>query len=272
MSNTDCSFIRRLQEQGLVFDGAMGTSIHALDLPLADYRGLENCSEILVETRPDAIEQIHRSFLDVGCDAVQTDTFGANRVVLAEFGLADRTYDLNVAAARLARHAVDAVATPDHPRFAVGSLGPGTKLISLRQISYDDLLASYLEQARGLLDGGVDVLLIETCQDILQAKVAIQAARLAFDACGRRVPLLCQVTVETTGTMLVGTDIAAAVATLEAYPEVDVIGLNCATGPQEMSEHVRYLSRACSRFLSVQPNAGLPQIVAGQTHFPLCPT
>ena len=272
MSNTDCSFIRRLQEQVLVFDGAMGTSIHALDLPLADYRGLENCSEILVETRPDAIEQIHRSFLDVGCDAVQTDTFGANRVVLAEFGLADRTYDLNVAAARLARHAVDAVATPAHPRFAVGSLGPGTKLISLRQISYDDLLASYLEQARGLLDGGVDVLLIETCQDILQAKVAIQAARLAFDACGRRVPLLCQVTVETTGTMLVGTDIAAAVATLEAYPEVDVIGLNCATGPQEMSEHVRYLSRACSRFLSVQPNAGLPQIVAGQTHFPLCPT
>ena len=271
MSNTDCSFIRRLQEQILVFDGAMGTSIHALDLPLADYRGLENCSEILVETRPDAIEQIHRSFLDVGCDAVQTDTFGANRVVLAEFGLADRTYDLNVRAARLARRAVDAARTPAHPRFAVGSLGPGTKLISLRQISYDELLASYLEQARGLLDGGVDVLLIETCQDILQAKVAIHAARLAFDACDRRVPLMCQVTVETTGIMLVGTDIAAAVATLEAYPEVDVIGLNCATGPQEMSEHIRYLSRACACFLSVQPNAGLPQLVAGQPHFPLTP-
>jgi 5-methyltetrahydrofolate--homocysteine methyltransferase len=144
-------------------------------------------------------------------------------------------------------------------------------LISLRQIGYDELLASYLEQMRRLLDGGVDVLLIETCQDILPAKPAIQAARRAFEQCGRRVPLMCQVTMETTGTMLMGTEIAAAVVALEAFPEVDVIGLNCATGPQEMSEHVRHLARHCTRHISVLPNAGLPQVVDGRPHFPLTP-
>ncbi|MFQ5806485.1 MAG: methionine synthase, partial [Phycisphaerae bacterium] len=236
-----------------------------------NYNNLENCTEILTETRPDAIEQVHRSFLEVGCDAVETNTFGANRIVLAEFGLADRTYDLNVKAARIARRACDAFADFGHPRFVAGSIGPGTRLISLRQVTYDDLLDSYCEQVRGLLDGGVDVLLIETCQDILQTKAAIQAVRWAFQACGRRVPLICQVTMETTGTMLMGTDIAAALVTLEAYPEVDVIGLNCATGPQEMSEHVRYLSKNCTRRISVLPNAGLPQVVDGRAHFPLTP-
>ena len=271
MTDTESAFVRCLTERALVFDGAMGTSIHALDLPLRDYRGLENCSEILNETRPDAIEQIHRSFLEVGCDAVETNTFGANRIVLAEFGLAERTYELNVAAARVARRAVQAYTTPDRPRFVVGSIGPGTKLISLRQVGYDELEGSYFEQIRGLLDGGADVLLIETCQDILQTKTTIQAARRAFQVCGRRVPLMCQVTMETTGTMLMGTDIAAAVVAIEAFPEVDVIGLNCATGPQEMSEHVRYLSRNCSRLISVLPNAGLPQVVDGQPRFPLTP-
>ena len=271
MPTSDDAFLRCLRDRVLIFDGAMGTSIHALDLRLQDYDQHENCSEILVHTRPDVIERIHRSFLEVGCDAVETNTFGANRVVLAEFGLAERTHELNVAAAKIARQACSAFATPDWPRFVVGSVGPGTKLISLRQISYDDLLASYLEQMRGLLDGGVDVLLIETCQDVLQTKTAIEAARRAFAACDRAVPLMCQVTMETTGTMLMGTDIAAAVVALEAYPEVDVIGLNCATGPQEMSEHVRYLSRNCARYISVLPNAGLPQVVDGQPHFPLTP-
>ena len=271
MSEGDSLFLRRLADVVLVFDGAMGTSIHALDLPPSDYRNIENCSEILVETRPDAIEQIHRSFLEAGCDAVETDTFGANRIVLGDFGLADRAYDLNVAAARIARRACETYSTPDHPRFVAGSIGPGTKLISLRQISYDELLASYLEQVRGLLDGGVDVLTIETCQDILQTKVAIQAARMGFEACGRRVPLMCQVTMETTGTMLMGTDIAAVLVAVEAFPEVSVVGLNCATGPQEMSEHVRYLCRHCSRPVSVLPNAGLPRIVDGQPQFPLTP-
>ena len=271
MSTHNCPFLQALSERVLIFDGAMGTSIHALDLPAADYRNLENCNEILVETRPDVIAAIHRSFLEVGCDAVETNTFGANRVVLAEYGLADRTYDLNRAAARLAARVCGEFATAQQPRFVVGSIGPGTKLASLRQISYDELHASYLEQMRGLLDGGVDVLLVETCQDILQAKAAIAAARSAFEVCGRRVPLMCQVTMETTGTMLMGTDLAAAVVALEAFPEVDVIGLNCATGPQEMSAHVRYLSQHCRRYLSVLPNAGLPQVIDGRPHFPLTP-
>jgi len=264
-------FLAELQRRVLIFDGAMGTSIHALDLPLSDYQGLENCSEVLNLTRPDAIEAIHREFLGVGCDAVETNTFGASRVVLAEFDLADRTREINAVAARIARQACDAASTPEWPRFVVGSMGPGTKLISLRQIRYDDLLQAYVEQACGLLEGGADVLLIETCQDILQTKTAIQAVRQAFEAEGRRVPLMCQVTMETTGTMLMGTDVAAAVAAIEAFPEVDVIGLNCATGPQEMSEHVRYLSKHCARMLSVLPNAGLPQVVDGKPHFPLTP-
>ncbi|MBU0618183.1 MAG: methionine synthase, partial [Planctomycetes bacterium] len=252
-------------------DGAMGTSLHALDLPLSDYRDRENCHEILNETRPDVVEQVHRSFLDAGCDAVETNTFGANRIVLSEFELADRAYELNVQAARIARRACAAIATTARPRFAAGAIGPGTRLISLRQVTYDSLLDACFEQIRGLLDGGVDVLLIETCQDILQTKTAIEAARRAFDVCGRQVPLMCQVTMETTGTMLMGTDIAAALATLEAYPEVHVIGLNCATGPREMSEHVRYLSKNCTRYISVMPNAGLPQVNNGQAHFPLTP-
>ncbi len=271
MSERSSLFLERLAEQVLIFDGAMGTSLHALDLPLSDYNGLENCSEVLVLTRPDAIEQIHRNFLEVGCDAVETNTFGGMKHVLAEFDLHDRCYEINVRAAQIARRACDALSTARQPRFVIGSMGPGTKLISLRQIDYDTMLDSYFEQARGLLDGGSDVLLIETCQDILQTKTAIEAVRRAFERCGRRVPLMCQVTIETTGTMLVGTDIAAAMTAIETYPEVDVIGLNCATGPQEMSEYIRYLSRNCSRKLSVLPNAGLPQLVNGQPYFPLTP-
>ncbi len=267
----DSRFLDVLQQRVLVFDGAMGTSIHAHDLSLSDFRDLENCSEILTETRPDVIEQIHASFLEVGADAIETNTFGANRIVLAEFDLPDRTYDLNLESAKLARRVADRFTTSAQPRFVVGSVGPGTKLATLRQTTYDTLVASYTEQIRGLLDGGIDVVLIETCQDILQTKAAIHAARAAFAATGRRVPLMCQVTMETTGTMLMGTDIAAAVVTLEAFSDVDVIGLNCATGPQEMSEHVRHLSKHCTRQLSVLPNAGLPQIVDGQPHFPLSP-
>ena len=273
MTTTDTTrrFREFLTRRVLVFDGAMGTSLLALDLSLDDYQGLENCSEILNVSRPDAVEQIHRGFLEVGCDIVETNTFGANRIVLAEFDLAERTHELNVAAARIARKAASDHSTPNRPRFVAGSMGPGTKLISLRQTHYDEMLESYFEQARGLLDGGVDLLVIETCQDILQTKTAIQAVRQAFEACDRRVPLVCQVTMETTGTMLMGTDIAAALAVIEVYPEVDVIGLNCATGPQEMSEHVRYLAANCARPISVMPNAGLPQVVDGRAHFPLTP-
>ncbi|MFO0837105.1 MAG: homocysteine S-methyltransferase family protein [Phycisphaerae bacterium] len=260
-----------LEQRVVVFDGAMGTSIHALELPLSDYRNLENGNEILNLTRPDAIEGIHRGFLEIGCDAVETNTFGGMKHVLAEFGLADRTHEINLAAARVARRAANAFSTPGWPRFAAGSLGPGTKLVSLRQISYDELHDSYFTQSRGLLEGGVDVMVIETCQDILQAKCVIHAVLDAMRVTGRRVPLMASVTMETTGTMLVGTDIAAALTAIEAYPEVEVIGLNCATGPQEMSEYVRYLAGACTRKLSVMPNAGLPQLVNGQPHFPLSP-
>ncbi len=265
------SFLAQLGRRVFVFDGAMGTSLHALDLPLADYRGLENCVEVLNQSRPDAIEAVHRSFLEVGCDAVETNTFGGMKHVLAEFGLHDQCFEINHAAAQIARRAVDAFSRPGSPRYVAGSMGPGTKLISLRQIGYDALLDSYYVQACGLIEGGVDLLMIETCQDILQAKTAIHAVRRAFEKYGRKLPLIVQVTMETTGTMLVGTDVAGALAAIEAYPEVDVIGLNCATGPQEMSEHIRYLSRCCTRALSVLPNAGLPQVVNGQTHFPLTP-
>ncbi len=270
--NSTPGFLDQLRRQVIIFDGAMGTAIHALDLPLPDYQNLENCVEILNLTRPDAIEAIHRGYLDLGCDVVETNTFGGMKHVLAEFGLQDRCREINIAAAQVARRAADACSTPRQPRFVAGAMGPGTKLVSLRQIDYDMLLDSYATQACALVEGGVDLLIIETCQDILQSKVAIQAARIAFEKFGRKLPLIVQVTMETTGTMLMGTDMAAALAAIETYPEVDVIGMNCATGPQEMSEHVRFLSRYCSRPISIQPNAGLPQVVEGRAHFPLAPS
>jgi len=264
-------FLELLRERVVVLDGAMGTSVHSFDLPLSDYQGLENCTEILCLTRPDVIREIHASFLGVGCDAVETNSFGSNKVVLAEFGLQHRVRELNRAAALLAREVCDAFSTADRPRFAIGSVGPGTRLVSLRQTTFDVLEDSYAEQVRGLLDGGIDVLMIETCQDILQCKAAIAGAEIAFAEAGRRVPIIVQVTMETTGTMLVGTDMAAALTALDAYRQIDVIGLNCATGPQEMSEHIRYLGANSVRPISVIPNAGLPQLVEGRTHYPLTP-
>jgi 5-methyltetrahydrofolate--homocysteine methyltransferase len=260
-----------IRQRVVVFDGAMGTSLHRLELPLSDYRNLENCTEILVLTRPDAVCDVHRSFLAVGCDGVGTDTFGANKIVFDELGLAGQTYEINKRAAQIARQACREFAKPTRPRFVIGSIGPGSKLPSLLQASWDELVDSYCEQTRGLLDGGVDAVIIETCQDILQAKAAIVAATDAMIEKQRRVPILCTVTIETTGTMLVGTDIAAALTALEAYEQVGAIGLNCATGPQEMSEHVRYLSAHCDRPLIVQPNAGLPQLVDGKPHYALTP-
>ncbi len=260
-----------VRQRVLVFDGAMGTSVHALGLPLSDFNGLENCTEILVDTRPDVIRDIHRSFLAVGCDAVLTNTFGANKVVFADFGLIERTREINKRAAEIAREACSAFEKPSRPRFALGSIGPGTRLPSLGQITWDELVDSYREQARGLLDGGVDAVVIETCQDILQAKAAIVGVTDAMTELTREVPILCALTVETTGTMLIGTEVAAAVVALQAYDQVAAIGLNCATGPREMSEHVRYLSKHCDRPLIVQPNAGLPQLVDGRPYYPLTP-
>lgn len=255
----------------LVLDGAMGTSIHKLDLPLSDYLGHENCVDLISLARPDAVLGIHRSFLSVGCDAVMTNTFGANKVVFGDFGLEARTYEANRRSAEIARQACREFERPGRPRFVIGSCGPGTKLPTLGQTTWDILVDSYTEQVRGLLDGGVDAVLVETCQDILQAKAAIVAAIDAMKEKGREVPIFCTVTIETTGTMLIGTEIAAALAAIEAYPQVTAIGLNCATGPQEMSEHVRYLSGATDRLLMVQPNAGLPQLVDGKPYYALTP-
>ena len=269
-------FLESLRDRILVVDGAMGTSVYAHDLSVeADYRGCENCPEILIESRPDVIENIHTRFLDVGADCIETNTFGANKIVLAEFDLQDRTYALNKRAAEIARGCVERFVGGGRgrgrpgSRFVLGSMGPGTKLPSLGQTTFDILEDSYREQARGLLDGGVDAFIIETCQDILQAKSAICGATAAMEERGRQIPIIVQVTIEVTGTMLVGTEIGAAIVALQAYPQVRVIGINCATGPQEMSEHVRYLGQYCDRLLSVVPNAGLPQLVDGKTHYPL---
>ncbi|MCH8966615.1 MAG: methionine synthase [Planctomycetes bacterium] len=259
------------RERVVVLDGAMGTAIHQADLSMSDYRGCENCSEVIVLSRPDIVLDIHRSFLAVGCDAVLTNTFGASKLLLSEFGLAEQAYEINKRAAELAREACREFEKPGQPRFVIGSIGPGTRLPSLQQTTWDELVDGYTEQARGLLDGGVELILIETCQDLLQAKSAIVAVIDAMKEKGREVPLLCTVTIETTGTMLVGTEIGAALTALSTYEQVIGIGLNCATGPQEMSEYVRYLSRHCDRTLIVQPNAGLPQLVDGQPSYPLTP-
>lgn len=260
-----------LAERVLVFDGAMGTSLHAYDLPLSDYDGHENCVDVLVKTRPDVVAEIHRSFLDVGCDAVLTNTFGASKHVLGEFGLSDEAVWLNGRAAEIAVEVCKVSSTSQKPRFVIGSMGPGTRLPTLRQTDWDTLVDSYGAQAKGLLEGGVDAFLVETCQDILQAKCAVVACMDAMSAAGVEVPVFCTVTIETTGTMLLGTEMSAAIVALEAYEAVKVLGINCATGPQEMSEHVRVLSALSDRMLLVQPNAGLPQLVDGQPHYNLTP-
>jgi 5-methyltetrahydrofolate--homocysteine methyltransferase len=270
------SFLRELERRVLVFDGAMGTSIHACaDCRPEDYLGRDNCTDILVRTRPDLIQRIHESFLAVGADCVETDTFGANRLVGLEFDqeLADWTYDLNKRGAEAARAACARWSTAEKPRFVIGSMGPGTKLVTLGNTTWDEMLASYREQARGLIDGGADAFIIETCQDLLQVKCAINACLDALDAARRTVedmPILVSVTMETTGTMLLGSDITAVVNALKPFP-IASLGLNCATGPTEMAEHLAYLSKHWDRHVSVVPNAGLPILVEGRTEYPLRP-
>lgn len=274
------TFLDLLSRRVVYFDGAMGTSIHKIDLDLdKDYLGLENCTEILVKTRPDAIRQIHEEYLAAGADGVETDTFGAMPHVLTEFDLVDQCRELNVAACKIARQACDKYATPDNPRFVVGSVGPGTKLITLGQIDWDTMHASYFEQAKGLIEGGADVILLETCQDILQIKCAVDAILRAMDEMGTRpalkpeddgTPIMVQVTIENTGTMLAGTEIAAAAHALRDYPVVS-IGMNCATGPEDMADHIKYLAKHWDKHISILPNAGLPTLVAGETVYPLQP-
>ncbi len=266
------NFLDMLKQKVLIFDGAMGTSIHQYNLSLDDYHGLENCNEILVESRPDIIEQIHANFLAVGCDVIETDTFGGSPVVLSEFGLADRAYALNKAAAELACRVASDFSQKGRQRFVSGSMGPTTKLPSLGQISFRQMKDAYYQQVSGLVDGGVDVLQFETGQDLLQAKAAIVAMVEYCRKIGRKLPMIVQITIEAppAGTMLVGSDISAALATLHPFP-VDVIGINCATGPKEMIDPVRYLCNNSRKAVSVLPNAGLPENIGGQTVYKLTP-
>jgi 5-methyltetrahydrofolate--homocysteine methyltransferase len=260
----------------LVLDGAMGSTLQGIELDTdRDYLGHENCVDLLVRSRPELIQSIHESYLAVGCDAVETDTFGANPLVLSEFdpAMAEWTIDLNREAAEIARAACDAHASAEHPRFVFGSMGPGTRLVSLGQVDWTTMLASYADQARGLLAGGADAFLIETAQDLLQVKCAINSCLLALEESGRsprETPIFVSLTIESTGTMLLGTDIAAAAAVLKGYP-IAGLGLNCATGPREMLPHLEYLSKHWDRLISCVPNAGLPVLVEGRTEFPLGP-
>ncbi len=256
----------------LVFDGATGTSLQLMDLSAEDFGGpaLEGCNENLVFTRPDAVQAVHRQFLEVGADVIETDTFGATSLVLAEYDIADQAFALNRRAAELARQMADAYSTPEKPRFVAGSMGPTTKLPTLGHVDFDTMKASFAEQAEGLLAGDVDLFIVETCQDVLQIKAALQGIEAAFASTGQRRPLMVSVTMETTGTMLVGSDIAAVVAILEPFP-IDVLGLNCATGPEQMKEHIRYLSEHSPFVVSCIPNAGLPENIGGVAHYRLTP-
>jgi 5-methyltetrahydrofolate--homocysteine methyltransferase len=267
---TPDSLLAALRERVVVADGAMGTMLQAHDLGLDDFEGHEGCNEILSVTRPDVVRDVHEGYLAVGCDAVETNTFGANLANLAEYGIADRIHELSLAAARIAREATDGWSTPDRPRWVIGSVGPGTKLPTLGHVRYAELRDAYAAEVAGLVEGGAHAILVETAQDLLQAKAAVNGARRAFRASGAKLPLFVQVTVETTGTMLLGTEIGAALTALEPL-EIDLIGLNCATGPAEMSEHLRYLSRHARIGLSCMPNAGLPELTSDGARYPLTP-
>jgi 5-methyltetrahydrofolate--homocysteine methyltransferase len=266
------TYLQALRERVLIFDGAMGTNLQLLGLTAEDFGGpdLEGCNEILISTRPDLIAQVHRSFFEVGCDVVETGTFGSSSVVLTEYGLADRAREISRAGAEIATSVAAEFATAERPRWVAGSMGPGTKFPTLGQIPYADLRAAYEEQALGLLEGGADFLLIETVFDLLSAKSAINGARRAMVALDRIVPIQVQVTIELTGRMLPGTEIGAALTVLSAM-QVDVVGLNCATGPVEMSEALRHLSSASLVPIACVPNAGLPSVVDGKMHYDLTP-
>ena len=259
-----------LAERTVIADGAMGTMLQAANPTMEDFQGYEGCNEILNVSRPEIVRAVHEEYLTVGVDAIETNTFGANWANLAEYGIEDRIYELAHAGAVLARQSADKFTTMQKPRFVIGSLGPGTKLPSLGHTTYAKLREAYYTASKGLVDGKVDSILIETAQDLLQAKAAINGARQAIEEGGRDVVLIAQVTVETTGTMLLGSEIGAALNALEPL-DIDLIGLNCATGPAEMSEHLRYLSKSAQIGVSVMPNAGLPILGPNGASYPLTP-
>ncbi|MHB8243849.1 MAG: methionine synthase [Acidimicrobiales bacterium] len=272
LSRTTSPYLDLVRQRVVVFDGATGTNLQLRSLGPDDFGGeeYEGCNEMLVLTRPDVVRELHRSFLDVGVDVIETDSFGSFPVVLAEYGIAQRSLELARESARLAREVAHDYSTPARRRFVAGSMGPGTKLPTLGQISFKDLRAAYEVMAEGLLTGGVDLLLIETSYDVLQAKAAIQACRRAMAKTGIEVPIQVQVTVELTGRMLLGTEVGGALTAIEALGP-DIVGMNCATGPVEMYESLHHLSRYARTPISALPNAGLPSVVDGKMHYDLTP-
>ncbi len=288
----DSPLLLALAQRVLVFDGAMGTQVQAAGLTLADYSlssvacpsdavraaierhgdaPLEGCTEVLNLTRPDVIEAIHGRYLAAGADLIETNSFGSTAIVLADYGVPELVEVISRAAAAIARRAADKASTPERPRFVVGALGPGTKLVSLEQTTWQALEETYATSARALIEGGADAILLETLQDLLMVKAGVVAVERAMAEAGRQVPIFVQVTMEQTGTMLVGSELAAAVNMLEAFPSVCAIGINCATGPREMAPHVRFLSENSTRPISVQPNAGLPVMEGGKAVYKLTP-
>lgn len=264
------SFFKQCQEKVLLFDGGMGSMLQTFTLSEDDFEGKEGCNEILVRTRPDVVQDIHAAYFSAGADVVETNSFGSTGIVLAEYEIQDQAYDLSRRAAEVARAVALDFSAADRPRFVAGSIGPTTKLPTLGHIGYDELKASYLTQVQGLVDGGADMLLIETCQDLLQTKAAIAAVHQVRRSLNRYIPTMVQVTIEMTGTMLVGMDMASVINALAPY-DIDVLGMNCATGPQEMAAHVRQLSQHSPFYISCLPNAGLPENIGGKAHYHLTP-
>ncbi|MFF8595897.1 homocysteine S-methyltransferase family protein, partial [Streptomyces sp. NPDC015220] len=253
----------------VVADGAMGTMLQAQDPTLEDFQDLEGCNEILNVTRPDIVRSVHSAYFDAGVDCVETNTFGANLTALGEYDIVERVAELSEAGARVARETADEYAARDgRTRWVLGSMGPGTKLPTLGHTSFTVIRDAYQANAEGLLAGGADALIVETTQDLLQTKASVIAARRAMEAAGHEVPLIVSVTVEATGTMLLGSEIGAALTALEPLG-IDMIGLNCATGPAEMNEHLRYLARHARVRLSCMPNAGLPELTKDGARYPL---
>jgi 5-methyltetrahydrofolate--homocysteine methyltransferase len=264
------SFLETVRERVVIYDGAMGTQIQERNPSVDDFWGNEGCNEILVLSRPDIIKDIHATYFKAGADVVETNTFGATSIVLGEYGLQDKVHEINKVAAAIAREVANDFSTADRPRFVAGSIGPTTKLPSLGHIGYDAMWQTYVDQVLGLIEGGADILLIETCQDILQGKIALAAAFDAMKTAGKRLAVQMQVTLLETGTMLLGTEIGAAETALEPF-DCEIIGLNCSTGPKEMNDTVRYLSHNAPKEISVLPNAGLPENVGGVAHYRLTP-
>ncbi len=266
------TYLNRDDKPLIIFDGGTGTSFQNLNLTADDFGGkeLEGCNENLVLSSPKVVEKVHNSFLEAGCHVIETNTFGASSIVLDEYDIADKAYEINKNAAFIAKKAAAKYSSVDKPRFVAGSIGPTTKLPTLGHINFDELKQSYKEQIYGLIDGGVDLLLIETCQDVLQIKSALLASKEVLEGKNIDIPLMVSITMETTGTMLVGSDIASALTILEPF-NIDILGLNCATGPEQMKEHIKYLSENSPFAISCIPNAGLPENIGGVAHYRLKP-